>query len=253
MKYPYWDLDGCDLAATLYGILTPFRLTDHVYKDWDDFERRDPHLAYASTVETRFNNLDDAIISLRTVVQMCGVQAFPVASSVRPIDRYQWIRALVDLALFRISAIRDCTYFLVSETFEFPFTRMDVNLRKLRKREELCGTEILACLEKIALIGGDFREERNARAHQGIQRAIGKGEHATSIFQIASQVEANGTDPLETVKIEEFDLLGEFGKQISEIHQAYSADAEALRGQALVLQELLVDPFCYRYKTKERR
>ena len=48
--YPWWDLDGCDFAAILHGILTPFQLTDHTYKNWDDFIRKDPDLAYAWSV-----------------------------------------------------------------------------------------------------------------------------------------------------------------------------------------------------------
>jgi len=61
MDYPWWDLGGCELAGALYGILTPFQLSDHTYRDWDDFVRKDADFAYAWSVDGRLNVLEEAI------------------------------------------------------------------------------------------------------------------------------------------------------------------------------------------------
>jgi len=65
MDYPWWDLDGCELASVLYNILAPFQLSDHTYQDWGDFVRKDPDFAYAWSVGLRLNVLEEAIIALR--------------------------------------------------------------------------------------------------------------------------------------------------------------------------------------------
>ena len=81
MEYQWWGLSECELDAMLYNILAPFVLTDHTYEDWNDFKRKDPHLAYAWIVETRFRNIEESIIALRPILQMLGVKSFPIPSS----------------------------------------------------------------------------------------------------------------------------------------------------------------------------
>ena len=96
--YPWWDLGECDLDAALYNITAPFILSDPEYQDWSDFEEKDPDLAYAWEVGGRFRNLEESIIALRPIVQMLGVTSFPIPSTIRPIDRYVWLRAVLDLS-----------------------------------------------------------------------------------------------------------------------------------------------------------
>jgi hypothetical protein len=136
-NYPWWDLEGGELVGLLYNILAPFQLTDHTYQDWDDFGRKDPDFAYAWSVGSRLHVLEEAIIALRPIVQMLGVTEFPIPSKVRAIDRYVWISATIDLALFRISVIRDCSYVLVNAVFELGINPRELSLRRLKREEVL--------------------------------------------------------------------------------------------------------------------
>jgi hypothetical protein len=246
MEYPWWDLDGCELAGVLYGILTPVQLGDHTYHDWDDFVRRAPDFAYAWSVAGRLNVLEEAIIALRPIVQMLGVTEFPIPSQVRAIDRYVWLSATIDLALFRITAIRDCCYVLVNEVFELGINPRDLSLRRLKEEAVLKKTKVLEALLTIGSIGIDLRVERNNRAHEGIQRPFGEDPHDTLIFKAAAMFEEK-----ESGMVQDFDLQQEYPKQVSLLYDTYVKDAEALRDAVFHLQELLIDPFVNRFERKE--
>jgi hypothetical protein len=240
------DLDGCELAGVLYNILTPFQLTDHTYHDWDDFVRTDPDFAYAWSVGGRLNVLEEAIIALRPIVQMAGVTKFPIPSQVRDIVRYVWLSATIDLALFRVTAIRDCCFVLVNEVLELGINARELSLRRLKHEEVLKGTPVLEALTTIGSIAKDLRAERNKRAHEGIQMQFGEDSHDTLIFKVAAMSEGKGSGT-----VQDFDLEQEYAKQVSLLYDTYVKDAEALRDAVLKLQELLVDPFVDRFERKE--
>jgi hypothetical protein len=242
--YPWWDLDGCDFAAMLHGILTPFQLTDHTYKNWDDFVRKDPDLAYAWSVGGRLNVLEEAIIALRPIVQMLGVTDFPIASQIRAIDRYVWLSATVDLALFRVSTIRDCCYVLVNEVFELQINGRELSLRRLRQEDVLKGTTVITALLAIGSIGKELREERNKRAHEGIQRPFGEDPQDTFMFKFAAMTEGRST-------VEDFDLKQEYTKQVTLLYETYVKESEALRDAVWQLQDVLVEPFGDRFERKQ--
>lgn len=246
IDYPWWDLDGCELAGVLYGILTPFQLSDHTYQDRNDFVRNAPDFAYAWSVGGRLNVLEEAIIALRPIVQMLGVKEFPIPSEVRDIDRYVWLSATIDLALFRVSAIRDCCYVLVNEVFELGINPRELSLRRLKREEDLKGTPVLEALLTIDSIGTDLRAERNKRAHEGIQRPFGEDSHDTLMFKLAAMYEGKGKDT-----VQNFDLEHEYGNQVSLLLDAYVKNAEALREAVLEFQGRLVNPFCERFDLKE--
>jgi hypothetical protein len=242
--YPGWDLDGCDFAAMLHGILTPFQLTDHTYKNWDDFIRKDLDLAYAWSVGGRFNVLEEAIIALRPIVQMLGVTDFPIASQVRALDRYVWLSATIDLALFRVSTIRDCCYVLVNEVFELQINGRELSLRRLRQEDVLKGTTVLTALLAIGSTGKELREERNKRAHEGIQRPFGEDPQDTFMFKFAAMTEGRST-------VEDFDLKQEYAKQVTLLYETYVKESEALRDAVWQLQDVLVEPFGDRFERKQ--
>ncbi|MDQ3172757.1 MAG: hypothetical protein M3Q91_03475 [Acidobacteriota bacterium] len=246
MDYPWWDLDGCELASVLYNILAPFQLSDHTYQDWDDFVRKDPDFAYAWSVGLRLNVLEEAIIALRPIVQMLGVTEFPIPSNVRAIDRYVWLSAMIDLALFRISVIRDCCFVLVNEVFELGINPRELSFRRLKAEGTLLRAPVLDCLSTIGSIGKDLRAERNKRAHEGIQRSFGEDSHDTLIFKVAAMTEEMGTGT-----VQDFDLEHEYSNQVSLLYDTYVKDAETLRDGVLQLQELLVDSFSDRFEQKE--
>ncbi len=245
MEYPWWSLSECELDAAVYNILAPFSLSEPQYKDWEDFENRAPELAYAWSVGARFNYLDESFIALRPIVQMLGVNSFPIHSEVRPITRYEWLRAIIDLALFRITAIRDCCFFLVSEVFEFQIKPIQMSISILRKQNELQGSQILDVLSEIASIGEAFRIERNERAHQGKQREFGESSHDTLIFKVVAMSEGSNT------YVKGFDLLKEYNEQASVLYEKFVAEVEMLQKKVLLLQQELLEPFQIRFESKE--
>jgi hypothetical protein len=227
MNYPWWDLEGCELLGLL------------LYEGGE---------GYAGAVNQRFNNLEQSIIALRPIVQMLGVSSFPIPSAVRPIDRYVWLRAIIDLAFFRFSVIRDNCFFLVSEVFKLKLNPFQMSLGNLKKQKELYGTQVLNILEEISLIGKSFRVERNKRAHQGIQREIGNNEFDTLIFKVAAMTEEMGRG-----QVENYSLDGEYNKQVSLLHNVYVAEVEALLNKVRELQDCLVEPFSYRLKKASQK
>jgi hypothetical protein len=245
-NYPWWDLEGGELVGLLYNILAPFQLTDHTYQDWNDFVRKDPDFAYAWTVGGRLHVLEDAIIALRPIVQMLGATDFPIPSKVRPIDRFVWLNATIDLALFRISAIRDCSFVLVNEVFELGINPRELSLRRLKKKETMGGSQVLETLSTISSMGKDLRTERNRRAHEGIQRPFGEDSHDTLIFKVAAMTEEMGSGT-----VQDFNLEQEYANQVSLLHDTYIKDAEMLRDGVFQLQELLVEPFYDRFERKK--
>lgn len=223
MSYPWWDLEGCELLGLL------------LYEGGDG--------GYAEAVNQRFTNLEQSIIALRPIVQMLGVSHFPVPSAVRPIDRYVWLRAIIDLAVFRFSVIRDCCYFLVSEVYELKINPFQMSLANLKKQKELNGSQILSILDEISLIGKSFRGERNKRAHQGVQREFGNNEFDTLIFKVAAMTEEMGVGQVEDYKLDE-----EYNKQVSLLYDRYVSEVEALLKKVWELQDCLVKPFEHRLR-----
>ena len=161
-------------------------------------------------------------------------------------DRYVWLSATIDLALFRISAIRDCSFVLVNEVFELDINPRELSFRRLKKEEVVKGTPVLEALSTIGLVGKDLRTERNQRAHEGMQRPFGEDSHDTLIFKVAAMTEGRGSGT-----VQDFNLEQEYANQVSLLHDTYVKEAEALRDAVLQLQELLVDPFYDRFERKK--
>jgi hypothetical protein len=242
MEYHWWDLSESDLDALLYNIRAPFTLTEHMYKDWADFESQDPDQAYAWEVDVRFETLQELIISLRVIVQLLGVKEFPVNSEVRGINRYEWLSSIIDLALFRLAAIRDCCYFLVNDIFELDIPPLSMSFRSLARHRDLIGPETLNILSELASVGTSFRDERNKRAHEGVQRTLGDD---TFLFKVAAQAEEHHS------RMIDYDLSLKYEQEAQRLYQEYVQEVEALLEKILFLQEQLAEPFYSRYTMKK--
>ena len=106
--YHWWDLDGSELAGILYAASAPIQLGDDDYNnDWDEFQRRNPAGAYAWSVGSQHEVFDQAIIGLRPVQKLVRVRRLPIATTRGNITREEWLRATIDLFLFRLGGIRD--------------------------------------------------------------------------------------------------------------------------------------------------
>ena len=99
-EYHWWDLEDSSFKGVLYDSINCYFLHDLPYKNWQEFSEADPHMAYAHLTYVRFNMLEQQFIDLRVIPQMLGVETVPVKSSVQDINRYDWLKSIVDLTLF---------------------------------------------------------------------------------------------------------------------------------------------------------
>jgi hypothetical protein len=195
--YHWWDLDGTELAGLLYNTLAPIQIGDDDYcNDWNEFQRRNPAGAYAWQVGSQHEVLDQAIMSLRPVQKFVRVRRLPVATTRGNITREEWLRATIDLFLFRMSGIRDHCLHLLSDVFELGLPALEVKLRKILNAPGIKGTELQGLIECVASIGSDLRGERNKRAHEGLQRPLTE----EPFFKYLSLFEQAGSRQKKTAK-----------------------------------------------------
>lgn len=132
-EYHWWSLENSEFKGLLYNSIGNFWLHDHPYKTWGELEADLPHMAYAQHVYSRFDMLEQLFVDLRVVVQMLGVTELPIKSTVMPINRYDWLKSVLDLKLIRFSTIRDASFFLVNEVLELYIDDLKLNLKSIRK------------------------------------------------------------------------------------------------------------------------
>ncbi|EIV1737982.1 hypothetical protein L7E62_004621 [Vibrio parahaemolyticus] len=166
-EYYWWDLEESIFKGVLYDSINMYFLHDHPYKDWDEFETADPHMAYAHLTYVRFDALEQQFVDLRVIPQMLGVTEIPLRSTVNNINRYDWLKSIVDLALFRFSSLRDIAFHFVNEVLEINLPDHKLNIKQLSKVLRENHPEIVEHLKIIDQIGSPLRQDRNERAHKG--------------------------------------------------------------------------------------
>ncbi|WP_051023629.1 hypothetical protein [Synechococcus sp. PCC 7502] len=98
-KYYCWNLEESIFIGVLYDSINVYFLHDHPYKNWDEFSEADPHMAYAQLTYLRFNALEQQFVDLRVIPHMLSVESITLKSSVQDINRYDWLKSIVDLVL----------------------------------------------------------------------------------------------------------------------------------------------------------
>jgi hypothetical protein len=249
-RYIYWDFEKSQFIGELYDTIGCFYLYDHPYKTWDEFEADLPHMAYTHVVSSRFKYLEDLFIDLRVVVQMLGVEDFPIKSKVRDIDRYQWLKSAIDLKLMRYASIRDTCFHYVNEIFEFNLKGFDLNLKKLKGLLKNSHPTVIALLEKVNAAGSNLRTRRNDRAHRGLVHEFTSDD---SIFRFISQAESLRVISQDGSGVSGFDLLGEHKKACDQIYRELVREVNALLKIVLSLLDELSDQFFDRYEEKYKR
>lgn len=166
-EYFWWDLEGSRLKGVIYDSINSYFLYEHPYKNWADFSKADPHMAYAQLVYEKFNSLEQQFVDLRVIPQLLGVNDIPLKSSVMNINRYDWIKSIVDLTLFRFSSIRDIVFHLVNEVMKLDIPDYKLNIKNLSISLKSEHQFLLANLMDIEKIGRTLRNDRNDRAHKG--------------------------------------------------------------------------------------
>lgn len=166
-EYFWWDLDESSFKGVLYDSINVYFLHDHSYKNWKEFVEADPHMAYAHLTYMRFNALEQQFVDLRVIPQMLGVECIPLKSSVKDINRYDWLKSIVDLSLFRFSSLRDIAFHFVNEVLELKIPDHKLNINQLRKVLKDEYPDILKNLSTLDRTGLPLRADRNERAHKG--------------------------------------------------------------------------------------
>ncbi|GHW32410.1 integrase [Vibrio cholerae] len=166
-EYYWWSLEESIFKGVLYDSINMYFLHDHPYTNWEEFKAADPHMAYAHLTYIRFDALEQQFVDLRVIPQMLGVKEIPLQSTVQNINRYDWLKSIVDLALFRFSSLRDIAFHFVNEVLEINLPDHKLNLKQLSKALKEAHPEILEHIKVIDQIGAPLRQDRNERAHKG--------------------------------------------------------------------------------------
>jgi hypothetical protein len=263
--YHWWDLDGTELAGVLHSVLMPIQLgADDYGNDWDEFQRLNPAGAYAWQVGSQHEVLDQAIIALRPVQKFVRVRRLPIATSRGNITREEWLRATIDLFLFRMSGIRDHCLHLVSVVFELGFAPLDVKSNKILNAVGIKGTELGKLIQRVASIGSSLRGERNKRAHEGIQRVLTKDPFFTylSLFEQVSskrkmkpkvrrQIPKDGSIPFQNVtNSDDYDLPSVYLALASKLENEFLPLGDQMVQAVKDLTGGLCNPFCDRLDAK---
>ena len=165
--YYWWGLEESTFKGVLYDSINMYFLHEHPYKDWNEFAEADPHMAYAHLTYVRFEALEQQFVDLRVIPQMLGVKNIPLKSSVKDINRYDWLKSIVDLSLFRFTSLRDIAFHFVNEVLELNLPDHKLNIKQLKKVLKENHAEILEYLKVLDQTGMPLREDRNERAHKG--------------------------------------------------------------------------------------
>jgi hypothetical protein len=166
-EYYWWDLDESTFKGVLYDSINMYFLHDHPYKNWEEFSEADPHMAYAHLTQVRFDALEQQFVDLRVIPQMLGVENIPIKSSVKDINRHDWLKSIVDLTLFRFASLRDIAFHFVNEVLELKIPDNRLNIKQLKKDLRDNHKEILSSLKVLDSTGTPLRLDRNERAHKG--------------------------------------------------------------------------------------
>jgi hypothetical protein len=263
--YHWWDLDGTELAGLLYNTLMPIQLGGDDYgSDWDEFQRRNPAGAYAWQVGAQHEVLEQAIIALRPVQKFVRLRRLPIATARGNITREEWLRATVDLFLFRMSGIRDHCLHLVSLVFELGLPPLEVKLHKILNAVDIKGTELGGLIKTVASIGSDLRGERNKRAHEGIQRALTEEPFfkVLSLFEEVGskrktkpkggrRIPKDGSIPFQNLTTSEgYDLRTVYLALASKLEKEFVPLGDKMVQATKDLTDGLCDPFWKRLKRK---
>jgi hypothetical protein len=241
--YHWWSLENSELKGLLYNSIGNFWLHDHPYKTWGELEADLPHMAYAQHVYSRFDMLEQLFVDLRVVVQMLGVTELPIKSTVMPINRYDWLKSVLDLKLIRFSTIRDASFFLVNEVLELHIDDLKLNLKSIRKVISSGNPNLIIALEKINIAGSNIRDERNLRAHKGFSDLTTEDDQ---MFKNISWAEAYGSRAIN------YDIENVYNQAAQQIYDRLIRETENLVDKVIELVDLLVEDFETRFAQKRQ-
>ncbi|MDP2316555.1 MAG: hypothetical protein Q8P41_26920 [Pseudomonadota bacterium] len=150
-----------------------------------------PDRVYAFDMNVRMERLRRHVASLNDIPKMLAFEGLPITSPNGNLGRIAWIEVCIDLALARLTSVRDIALFLVVETFELDLKPHQVSFNKLQGLG--LPEAVLDDVKALADVAIDLRGERNRRVHRGEMRKHGGADHV--MIQSASVWEAMGMPP----------------------------------------------------------
>ncbi|MDX2087891.1 MAG: hypothetical protein SFX73_08575 [Kofleriaceae bacterium] len=256
------------MAGILYGILAPIQLGQDDYNnDWNEFQRRNPAGAYAWSVGARHDNLEQSIIALRPVQKFVRVRRFPISTTRGNITREEWLRATIDLFLFRIAGIRDHCLHLVAEVFELGLPPLEVKTKKILSCPEIKAPPLQELIEHVSSVANNLRGERNRRAHEGVQRQLTeepffkvlslmesrsvRGSKLRSANKGRVRVPKDGSIPFQDVRTsDEYDLRAVYVALATRLEKEFVPAGDEMVDAVRSLTDALCEPLCDRLERK---
>ena len=256
--FEWWDIDGNNLGATLYAVLSPIQLGDRDYTSWEQFREDLPGCAYAWCVGVQHRALNDALESLRIIQKLFSIETFPVKTRVGSnIGREEWLRLSIDVGLFRFASIRDQAQNLVAVLYELDLPSRKRSLRDIKRKG--VPREVVDLLKGIGSVGEDLRNERNARAHDGRRRPLGHdwffkpfSMHEASTGDLSTEPRTNILDWVdeELVTIErgsDYDFVADYEGLVDGLAGEFLPEYRTLTTKVTELVDLLAIEFTDRY------
>jgi len=102
---PLWryDLEANDFVCRIIAMAQAVHLWDHELT-YSDLKLNDPHRAYVIAIEHRALKIVDRFKSLNVMDQMMALDKFPIHTPAGTINRYQWVRIILDVLLSRATS-----------------------------------------------------------------------------------------------------------------------------------------------------
>nr|PMJ04866.1 hypothetical protein BCU31_09875 [Vibrio lentus] len=235
-EYFWWGLEESEFKGLLYNSMGMYFLGNYGYENYDEFLSHDPHMAYALAINGRFEALEQQFVDLRVIPQMLGVEQLPLMSTVRTINRYDWLKSIIDLALLRFSSIRDIAFHFVVEVLEKEIPDYKLNITNLKREFKSDYPQMVELLKAIDKSGESIRVDRNIRAHKGNVNLFTDDD---SMFKNMSWCEGHG-------EFNNYDLVSVYEEARDKLYEKIVSEVECLL--PLIIE--LVDELYLHYQNK---
>lgn len=140
-----------------------------------------PDCKYVFHVDIKVSTLVRRVESLNLVGSMLWPKPLPSDLYGLPISLFEWLTVTADVFLMRYISVLDCAIILTNEVYECGLERRRCSIENLRKKGVAAG--VIALLSELQDDQGDLRDERNARFHHGVERALTADD---AVFRIAA-------------------------------------------------------------------
>jgi hypothetical protein len=146
-----------------------------------------PDCKYVCDVNIEVSTLVRRVESLNLLGSLLWPEPLPSDPYGLPISLFEWLTVTADVFLMRYISVLDCAIILTNEVYECGLERRKCSIENLKKKGVSPG--VIALLNELQNDQGDLRDERNARFHHGLERALTGDD---TVFQLAARLKLRG-------------------------------------------------------------